>query len=396
MKPIALAMGGLLVVHAHAQDDSWQKVKQGVVAHPGLDHARKMLEERKSEAPWAGRLPVPRVEIEVEDFGGTGGASGWGGSSFGIWAGGDWRLGDVRGREKDLAAADVSLQVLDTLRARREMLVVARGVWESWRNERWRANLLDSMAKEAIALADKSESGRKAGRVGPWEVSMARSEGAQWRMRAATHHQKAKMLWARLAVWGGDSLEPATLADPVIDTSIIAEGVGLDSMVLEADRARIRMESELLAALDRPVLSGGVGVLRDQSSGDVGLGLRVSFPLPPWRRTGIETVRARNQAAALERSIGLAGGERRIRRAVLHGELEVALAGLRSWETQVIPARELGLDQVEAAYSGGAVDASAVWAVRKELREARIERLESMVRVLEIQRDLEILEGIEP
>ena len=396
MKPIALAMGGLMVVHAHAQDDSWQKIKQGVLAHPGLNHARKMLEERKSEAPWAGRLPVPRVEIEVENFAGTGGASGWGGSSFGVWAGGDWRLGDVRRREKDLAEADVSLQVLDTLRARREMLVVARGVWEDWRKERWTASLLDSVATEAIALVDKSENGRKAGRVGPWEVSMARSEGAQWRMRSAGHRQKAKVLWARLAVWGGESREPATLADPVIDTSILAEGVGLDSMVLEADRARARMESELLAAQDRPVLSGGVGVLRDQSSGDVGLGLRVSFPLPPWRRTGVETVRARNQAVALERSIELAGIERRIRRAGLHGELAVALAELRSWETQVIPARQLGLDQVEAAHSGGAVDASAVWAVRKELWEARIERLESMIRVLGIQRELEILEGIEP
>lgn len=396
LRRIAMAMGGLLAVHAQSQDNSWEKIRQRVLAHPGLDHARKMLEERRSEGQWAGRVPVPRLELELENFAGSGGASGFGGSSFGIWAGGDYRLGDVRGREKDLAAADVSLQALDTLRARRELLVAARAVWDEWRQERWMAGLLDSIALQADSLAEQVERGRKAGRIGPWEVSMARAESAQWHMRSHAHRQKADVLWARLEVWGGDAKEPDTLPNPVIDTSKIVEGYGLDSLVLEAEHARSQVQSELLAAHDRPVLSGGVGVLRDQSSGDVGLGLRVSVPLPPWKRTGIETVRARNHAAALERSIGLAARERQIRRASLHGELAVTLAGLRSWETQVIPARELGLNQIEVSHAGGALDASAVWTVRKELWEARIERLERLIRVLEIQRELEILEGIEP
>lgn len=258
------------------------------------------------------------------------------------------------------------------------------------------AGLLDSLAVQADALAEQFEKGRKAGRIGPWEVSLARAESAQWHMRSAVHRQKAKVSWSRLAALGGGENEPASLADPVIDTSTIVEGPGVDSMVLEAERTRTQVQAALLAAQDRPVLSGAVGVLRDQSTGDVGLGLRVSVPLPPWNRTGIETVRAKNQTAALERSIRLAGRERQIRRASLHGELAVALAGLRSWETQVIPARELGLSQVEASHAVGGLDASAVWAVRKELGNARIERLELMIRVLEIQRELEIFEGIEP
>lgn len=396
MRRIAFALVGVLAVHAHSQDDSWEKIRQGVLAHPGLDHARKMLEERRSEGQWAGRLPVPRVELELENFAGSGGASGFGGSSFGIWAGGDYRVGDVRGREKDLAAADVSIQAWDTLKARRELLMAARGVWEEWRKERWTANLLDSMAAQAEGLAEQFEMGRKAGRIGPWEVSMARSENAQWRMRSDAHRQTAKVLWDRLAVWSGGAQEPVSLPDPVIDTSRIIEGPGVDSMVLEAERARAQVQAALLAAQDRPVVSGGVGLLRDQSSGDVGLGVRFSMPLPPWKRTDIETVRANNQAIALGRSIALAARERQLRRSGLHGVLAGALAGLRSWETQVIPARELGLNQVEASHAVGAVDAVAVWTVRKELWEARIERLEMLIRVLEIQRELEILEGIEP
>lgn len=396
MRRIAFAMGCLLTVHSHAQDDSWDKIRQGLLAHPSLDHARKMLEERRTEAGWAGRASIPRLELELENFAGSGGASGLGGSSFGIWAGGDYRLGDVRGREKDLAEADVSLQGLDTLRARRELLMAARGVWEEWRKARWTASLLDTMAAQADSLEEQFEKGRMVGRIGPWEVSLAGAEKAQLRVRATSHRQKAKVLWNRLATWGGDLQEPEAIGAPTIDTSIIVVGPGMDSMALEAERARTQVQAALLAEQDLPVLSGGVGVLRDQASGDVGFGMRVSLPLPPWKRTSIESVRAKNQAAAMERSIGLAARERRIRRTVLHGDLAVALALWRSWETQVIPAREFGLNQVQASYAQGAVDASVVWAVRKELGNARIERLESMIRVLEVQRELEIFEGIEP
>lgn len=396
MRRIVLAMGGLLAVHAQAQEDSWDKIRQSVLTHPGLDNARKMLEERRDETQWAGRPLVPRVELELENFAGSGGASGLGGSSFGVWAGGDYRLGNVRGREKDLAAADVSLQALDTLQARRELLVAARGVWDQWRQERWKAGLLDSLGAQADALAEQLEKGRKAGRVGPWEVSVARAESARWRMNALAHRQNAKVQWDRLAAWSGDVDEPEAVPCPAIDTTRIVEGRAVDSMFLEAERTRAQLQSALLAAQDRPVLSGAVGVLRDQSSGDVGLGVRVSLPLPPWKRTGIETARARHQAAALERSIALAAKERQIRRRGLQSEWMAALAGLRLWESQVIPARESGLNQVEVSHAAGAVDAAAVWAVRKELWEARIERLEMSIRVLEMQRELEILEGIEP
>lgn len=396
MRPIALAMGGLLATLAHAQDNSWEQIRKGVLAHPGLEHARKMLEERKSEGQWAGRLPAPRVELELENFAGSGGASGIGGSNFGLWAGSDYRLGDVREREKELAAAEVAIQALDTLRARRELLVAARGVWDRWRQERWRAGLLDSLGSQADALADQLEKGRKVGRIAPWEVSVARAESARWRMNAQAHRHNATVQWRRLAAWGAGVEEPGWAPAPAIDSTNIVGNPALDSMVLEAERTRARVQAALLQAQDLPVVSGAVGVLRDQSNGDVGLGVRVSLPLGPWKRTGIEAARARHQAAALERSIGLAVRERENRRIGLQGEWMAALAGLRSWESQVIPARESGLNLVEVSHAAGAVDASAVWAVRKELWEARIERLERSIRVQEIQRELEILEGTEP
>lgn len=395
MRRIALAMGGLLSVHAHSQDDAWERIRDGILNHPAMAHERRKSQERWAEVEFAGRPGVGRLELELENFGGSGGASGFGGSSLGLWAGADYRLGEVGQREKDLARTEAQLQGLDTLRARIEWLARARSVWDQWREQRWMVRLLDTLATQADEVVERLEKGRKAGRVAPWEVSMARAESGRLRTIAQARRGKAKALWSRLSAWGGGE-EPLSLADPVVDTSRIVAGRGLDSLFLEAERSRARSLAALSQAQDRPVLSGAVGLLREQSTGDVGVGLRVSLPLPPWKREGVEAARARHEAAALERSIALATRERLIRRGDLHGERENALSELRSWETRVLPARELGLEQIETSHAAGAVDALAVWTVRKELWEARIERLEKTIRVLEIQRELDNLEGTEP
>lgn len=396
MKPIALAMGGLLAAHACAQDDSWDRIRQRVLAHPAMEHQRRSLEERKEEWSRAGRLPVPRLELELEDFAGSGEAAGLEGSRLGIWVGSDYRLGDVRGRERELAAGEVSLQALDTLRARRELVRVVRDGWERWRRDRWMAELTDSLAAQADTLARRLEEARTAGRVGSWEVSTARSETAKWRLRAEGHRRMAQVSWSAVSAWTGGVPEPGFLSGPELDTSDIVAGRGEESMLLEAERVRTRGQAAMLAALDRPVVSGALGMVREQVSGDVALGARLSLPMPPWDRPGLETVRTRNQAVALERRIHLLEGERAIRRAALHGEWMAALSELRSWESEVIPSKEQALRQVEAARVAGAVDASVVWAVRKELWDARIERLERLLRALERRREREIFEGVEP
>lgn len=62
----------------------------------------------------------------------------------------------------------------------------------------------------------------------------------------------------------------------------------------------------------------------------------------------------------------------------------------------MIPRQELALAQVNRAQQTGAMDAASVWTMRKALGEARIERLEKLIRVRELQRENRKLEGVEP
>lgn len=396
MKRIAMAMGGLWAVHAHAQDQSWEKLREAVLSHPQLAHEQRLVEERREQGRWAGQAPVLRAELELENFAGTGGASGLGGSSLGLWAGGDYRLGAVREREKDLAAAEVSLQEIEPSKRRLELLWAARETWESWQEACWRADLADSLMLAAQAVTLPLEAGRKAGRVGPWEVSLAQAEATQRRLEAQAQRRSGQVRWARLVAWGLSAPAPQSAGVAVLDSLPRGAAVSLDSLSQERERARLQVQSSLQEAQDRPVLSGAVGVLRDQASGDVGLGLKVSLPLPPWKRTGLETVRSRQEAVALERRIALASRERALRRQGLREELAAELASLREWEEQILPQREQAVGLVEAAKSASAVDAAAVWTVRKEAWQARIERLEKLIRVRELQREMRKSEGVEP
>lgn len=398
MKRIAMAVGCLGAVHAQAQGVSWETVKEAVLTHPGLGHELRKVEERRTEGSRAGQAPVLRAELELENFAGTGGAAGLGGSSLGLWAAGDYRLGAVREREKDLAASGLALQEIGPLRLKRELLREARQVWESWQEERWRANLMDTFALEASALAVPLEAGRKVGRIGPWEVTSAQAQSAQWQHKAQAHRHKARLLWLRLGAWGVPGAEPEVVGEPdsLRWRARPDQATNLDSLTLERERSRALAQAALLEAQDRPVLSGAVGVLRDQSTGDAGLGMRVSLPLPPWKRTGLETVKARHEAAALEREIQLERRERQMRLRGIKEELVLLRSDLERWEGQVMPPLAKAKELAEASRATGAIDAAAVWPLRKELLEARSERLEMLLRVRELQRDERNLEGVEP
>lgn len=396
MRRIAIALGSLWAVQARAQDLTWEKLREAVLAHPGLAHERALVEERRGEGKWAGQAPVLRAELELENFAGTGGSAGLGGSNVGIWAGGDYRLGAVRVREKELAAAELSLQEVEPSKRRLELLWSARGTWEAWQEQYWRADLLDSLAAQALAVAEPLEAGRKVGRIAPWEVSLVQAEAAQWRNVAQAHRRKGRVLWGRLESWGISAIQPLGAGLPVLDTMTKGTAQSLDSLTLERERYRMQVQESLLAAQDRPVLSGAIGLLRDQASGDVGFGARVALPLPPWKRTGLETVRMRHQAVAMERRIALETRERALRLQGLREEMSAGSAELRTWEDEVIPRQELALAQVNRAQQTGAMDAAAVWTMRKALGEARIERLEKLIRVRELQRENRKLEGVEP
>jgi len=398
MNRVASATAILLVGLARAgEDPSWSHVKNRLLAHPRLQAARAGFAEAAALPRRAGLRPGPVVELEVEDFGGTGDASGIARATTGVWVGGEFRLGDVRGAERALAAAEVRAAGWDTLARRRELLLEARTLWEDWLAERWRASLTDSVLDEMRTLRAALEAARAAGRVQPWEVALAASGLVSREADARRARERARASWQDLVALGCDLPEPGIVPPPrPSDDPGAAAGLVEDSLLRDIEADRAEAESRLEAARATPSLTGALGVLAGPGSEAVGLGVRLAVPLPPWNRTTLDQARARLRSESARRSVEMARGERAFRRRSVERELDRAREEWRRWSAEVVVARGEAARAVEVARALGGVAPETAWRVREEYWQARMDALERLGTLRKLQLDAQHRQGVEP
>lgn len=389
-----IAMGGLLVACAAADEPTWEMVRTALLSHPRLENARWDANAADADRSFAGKRLLPRLEVEVENFAGTGDASGFGNSTLGVWVAGEYRMGDVRQAERRMAATEAGLVALDTLEARRELLTRSRSLWEDWALARWRAELSDSVAIEVRTLVDKARAGRRIGKIEPWEVALAEAELARLEGDKSALAALASSLWLELAA--GSVPEPTNGPTPQALSTSAGGGAGLDSLRRSREIERSRAELGLLEAQARPSVTGAVGLLRDQEAGDVGFGARVSLPLPPWNRIGYEAARSRSRTDAAHRAASWEIQQRQRRLVEAERRVQEAKARWQTWIATVLPAKETAKRLVEQAQQASAVDPATTWRVREDYWNARGEALDrlSTLRLAQLQR--QNLEGIEP
>lgn len=396
MKRIALAMVILGVTCAQAiEEPGWPGLRTRLLEHTSLRASRENARDAQGIGAHAGKRPLPLVEIEVENFGGTKDAAGLSGTTAGLWVGSEYRLGDVAGAERALAAEEARRAGRDTLLIRREHLWRGRMIWESWLQERWKASLLDSSSLDLRSWESSLIAARTAGRAEPWEVSQVRADRLALESRSRAARERSAALWADLVALGSDSLEPSDVGVP----SALAEsdgGLSPDSLMWIGEAEMARAEAVLHAQQSRPSVGAAFGVLTDATTGSVGLGARVAVPLPPWNRVGLEGARARARAQVAQRSAETAGVLRRLRRESLSRQIESERRAWLGLVDTVVPARLTAAASALVAYRRGAIPPETVGRLRDGVWQARIEAMERLETLRKLQLELRNLEGVEP
>lgn len=380
---------------AWPDDGRWSALREGWLNHPRLDAAREDAKDAKNDASRAGLPPPWRLELSVQDFAGTGDRAGFGGSSQEFWAAREIRLRPVAEAERALARGSADLVAADTLLVRREILFEGRRRWEEWARSKRMVALLDSQIGEARQWLATARREKEAGRTPAWQEHQLAAElaGLEGRRRAAALDASAS--W-KSALAPGDASKAEPEAPPASSQPEGAVAADVpDSVLLEA-RLRLAVAARVLAdAASGPVLDASGGVLRDQASGELGLGVRVSVPVS-WGREDWQRAVARSAVRAAERGRKVAESERERRRRDLALRIGTARGELADHERNVLPALGSARDRVEAAWAAGA----AGWLERKSARaawweaRARALELESAVRDLELERMA--MEGVEP
>lgn len=386
----------LAATHAWSEEGTWGQVRALWLAHPRLEASRATAREAAADAAFAGRAPSWNIEIAAEDFGGSGERAGFGGSTQELWASREFRLRPVARTERELARTDVEAVALDTLMLRRALVVEGRRRFEDWMRSRKTVALLDSQIAEARLWLEAARRERGAGKTPAWVEHRLTADLAGLESRRRAVSREAASRWAFAVAPGGATLpEPADLPVENAMTESVSSGAAPDSVMMEA-RHRLAVAGRALAeASEGPVLEAAGGVLRDQATGDLGLGVRLALPLP-WGRVDWQGAKARSAVRIAERERAVAAQERARRRADLATRISMARTELEDLRGGVLPALAQARVRIDSAWAGGSVG----WTERKDAREAwwearaKEQELEAARRGLELER-ME-LEGVEP
>ena len=347
---------------------------------PDLAATGYEVRAREAEALQAGLLPNPELDVEFENFGGTG------------------ELEDFDTLETTLALSQ--LVELGGKRVKRRRVAEHEARLAGWDYEIRRIDVLSKTAADFVGLlaarrgleiADETlELARRvfgavgervdAGKISPVERAKARVELAQAELGGEQARRGVVAARMRLASnWGStdprfDGLRgdlDRTDSPPALDALIARVEQNPDLARWAAEAALRRAEVELALAQRVPDLSVTGGVRYFDEIDETALVAGLSVPLPVFDRNqgGIQAARLRvlqggrlEEAARVQVHVALAEA---------HQVLDASFVSVRTIREQILPSAELAFEAAEEAFRQGKIGALDLLDAERTLFDAR-------------------------
>ena len=347
---------------------------------PGVAAAAQGIRAAEASARQAGLRPNPTLDLQLENFGGSGSLNGVDHAEATYALAQKFELGGDRQARRAAAA-----RVADETRIRAGLSELdLREAVELAFVEAQAAKAFADMAQSRLVVAKEFAVAveRRVRAARDPKVAHARVAArlAQAETEALTAVARADAARAALgSYWGGVpdfAVETATFFNPV-PRDHGSEG-SLDLALAEAERASAaaRVEIERARSIPDPSISAGFRQLRDTS--DTAFVVGVSVPIPVWNRNSgaIAAARAKERqaeyaAAARERELG-----RDI--AYLSSQAMAARAEISAYGELVIPSGEKALAQSLHAYRQGGLSYIEVLDAQASLSEARLQQISTL------------------
>lgn len=358
-----------------------EAIARALESDPGVAAAGEGLRAAEALARQARLRPNPSLDVQLEDFGGSGPLSGVDGAqatyslSQEIELGGD-RRARARFADRETSAARIraGLGELDLREAVELAFVEAQA-----------AEALVSVAQSRLDVAKDFAAAveRRVRAARDPEAARARVAArlAEAEIEVETTLARAQAAKAALAsYWGGGadfSVETATFFTPAPRNS---GGNGQPDIALaeaERDSAAARVEIERARRVPDPSVRAGFRQLReiDESAFVVG----VSVPLPVWNRNSGAIAAATADARRAEYEV--MARERELAReiAYLSSQAEAARTQIKAYAERIIPASEQALDQSLRVYRQGGLSYIEVLDAQASLAEARMRQISALL-----------------
>jgi len=373
-----------------------------LVHNPGLKVFPYSLRAAEARVLQAGLRPNPELQVELEEFGGSGQRSGLDAAETTIQIGQPIELGGKRAKRTRVAVADKELAQWDYESARldlaREVSQAFAAVLAAQERLALAERLLDLSQQAQSAVVQRVQAGRDSP-VDELRANVAVSESRIERQKAGKTLTAARRNLA--ATWG--SLAPAfaaasggwhEIAPPAtIDLSPDAVADNPDVARWEAEQHSRRAALDLEKAKAVPDVTAAGGVRRCEQTGDSAFVIGLAVPLPLFDR---------NQGRIEEAIADLGGARRRYdavqaRTLTALSEAATSLAAAHEEVTalrnEALPAAQQAFEAVRQGYVEGKFDYLYVLDTQRTLFETQGRYIDSVEAYHKARADVERLIG---
>lgn len=332
-------------------------------------------------------LPNPDVELEVENFGGSGAASGFDVTETTLALSQLIELGGKRMKRRGLAATDRDLAIWDYEIKRVDVLTDVAAAYVEVLTDQKRL----ALARETVTLAERifeTVAARvKAGKVSPIEETRSRVELAKVRLaRAKTEHELVAARHQLASTWASttplfdkvtgdlESFSPPPELEPLVER--LSDNPDLARWAAEMTRRRKAVSIKRAKGVPDVTVTAGVRHLAETD--DVSGVASLSLPLFVFddKQPGIQ-----------EAEIGVTQGmqmrqaaEIKVRLALVkaYQDLRVAFVETQIIGDEVLPSAQDAFDAISEAYRLGRLGALDLLDAQRTLFDARRQHVEAL------------------
>jgi cobalt-zinc-cadmium efflux system outer membrane protein len=354
---------------------------------PDLAAASYEVRAREAEILQAGQPPNPELELELENFGGSGELAGFDGAETTLWLGQLVELGGKRVKRRRVAELEARSAGWAYEMRRVDVLSRTAADFIAVLAAQRRRELAIEIAELAQRVHDAVGERVDAGKVSPVERAKTQVELAQARLAQERAERTLAAARVRLASnWG--SVEPrfAELSGildrvdaPPSFEAILAQVERSPDVARWAAEAALRQaELELAMAQRVPDLAaaGGVRYLGEIDETVLVAGISMDIPVFDRNQGGIQAARLRSlQGDRLEEAARV-----RTRTAVaeVHQLLATAFVEVRTIRDDVLPSAELAFGAAEEAFRQGKIGSLDLLDAERTLSDARRQLVDAL------------------
>lgn len=359
----------------------------------------RAAEARKLQA---GLLPNPEIDLEVEEFGGTGGLAGFDSSQTSIQIGQLIELANKRSRRRHLATIEKDLAELDFKSKRLDVMSdVARAFIDVLA-----AQEQLSLSKELVDLSEKAYSivaeRVRAGQDSPVEETKAKIAFSNTRIefeRAGKELVSARYQLA--AAWGSSNPEFEKVSGGFYEMSpapsleelagLISQNPDMARWPAEKERSRAALELEKARAASDIKLGGGIQYFDDGDDSAFILGLSIPMPLFDRNQGNIQEAmymlaKSEQQRKAVETDLRAALAEASTKLSSSFSEITII-------KNDVLPLAKSAFDAAGQGYREGKFEYLMVLDSQRTFFEVRARYIEALAGYHKSRADVERLIG---